>query len=124
MGSMIKVNDTLQISTAQGFPAALLDIEVHRASPIVFSAVEGMLFSFSGKEGARLYHPAPTRCFLVQNIGGKWLYWGKVIIVEQTIRGEGELSTSGKFRIIELYDPLYQELLTRRECPEGKSYFS
>jgi hypothetical protein len=124
MGSLIEFNDTLQISVEQGFPSELLSLEAHRRRPFTAADFEGKVFSFYGKEGARIFHPAPTRCFLVQNIGGKWLYWGKILMVEQTIFSAGnEQTTSGKFRIIEIYEPAYQEQVTKRESPEGKSYF-
>ena len=46
-------------------------------------------------------------------------------IFEQTKKGETEETQkmSGKFRIIKIYDPEYQELKTRNESPEGLSYF-
>ncbi|MFH1188976.1 MAG: hypothetical protein V1652_04000 [bacterium] len=68
---------------------------------------------------------SPTRCFLVQNINGKWLYWGKVLIIEQTIQGNSKEThtTSGKYKIIEIYDPEYQVQITKHESPDGLSYF-
>ena len=44
------------------------------------------------------------------------------MIIEQTINSETN-STSGKFKIIEIYNPTYQEEITKHECPEGKNYF-
>jgi hypothetical protein len=125
MGSLIEFNDTLQITAEQGFPENILNLERHRKKPIALKEVVNKIFSFHGKEGARLFHPAPTRCFLVQNIGGKWLYWGKILVVEQTIKGETKekQTTSGKYKIIEVYEPRYQEQVTKRESPKGKSYF-
>jgi hypothetical protein len=124
MGSCIELNDTLQITTEQGFPADLLNLEKHWKEPIKASDFEGNVFEFRNKPGARLYHTPPCRCFLVHNIGGKWLYWGKALVIEQTISGEGKGQvTSGKFRIIEIYDPEYQKQITKNETDEGKSYF-
>ncbi len=120
MGSFIELNDTLQITTEQGFPAELLDLEKHRKNPI---KVPDKIFEFFNKPKARIYHQAPVRCFLVHNIDGKWLYWGKIVVIEQTIKGEDEKTTSGKYRIIQIYDPEYQELVTQNESPEGLSYF-
>lgn len=71
----------------------------------------------------RLYHPAPTRVFLVHNIDGKWLYWGHVEIIEQTIHADTK-TTSGKFKIIKIYDAGYQEQINRNEVSKGKEYFS
>ena len=122
MGSFIEMNDTLQITTEQGFPADVLDVEKHKKHPIKLEAVQDKIFSFKNKPNPRIYDTPPTRCFLVHNIDGKWLYWGHVHIVEQTIDGEKN-TTSGKFRIIKLFDPEYQFLFTKNESPEGKSYF-
>lgn len=63
--------------------------------------------------------------FLVHNIKGKWLYWGKVLVIEQAVHGDKKENhtTSGKYIITEIYDPVYQEQITKHESPEGKSYF-
>lgn len=125
MGSYQELNDTLQITTEQGFPVHEINLERHRQEPLTADDFAGRIFEFRNKQGARRYHTPPTRNFLVQNIGGKWLYWGKILVVSQTVEGETKetLTTSGKFRIIEIYDPLYQEQITRHESPEGLSYF-
>ena len=115
MGSKFIHNDTLQITSEQGFPE-ILNLEKHKENPIT-NITE--IFSFK-KPKSRIYHVPPTRVFLVHNIGGKWLYWGKILIIEQTIT---EHETTGKFKIIEIYDPEYQEMITKHECPEGLSYF-
>ena len=124
MGSYVELNDTLQITTEQGFPADILDLKKHRRRPITAAQLEERVFEFHDKPGARVFHPAPNRNFLVHNINGKWLYWGKIIMIEQTIKGEtiGTQTTSGKYKIIEIYDPVYQEQTTRHECPKGLSY--
>lgn len=125
MGSYIELNDTLQITTEQGFPEVVLNLEKHRSSPIKLENVEGQIFEFHNKPNARIFHLPPTRCFLVHNINGKWLYWGKILMLEQTINSSNKdaQTTSGKYKIIEIYDPEYQEQITRHETPEGKSYF-
>ena len=128
MGSFVELNDTLQITAEQGFPVAELDLQKHRKKPYKAGDFKDRIFEFHGKQGARIYHPAPNRCFLVHNIGGKWLYWGKIEMLEQTIQSEvksGMLqqTTSGKYRIIEIYPPKYQEEITLHESPQGKSFF-
>ena len=125
MGSNIELNDTLQITTEQGFPSGVLDLEKHKSNPITLDDVKDKTFEFHDKSGARIYHTHPTRCFLVHNIDGKWLFWGKIIMLEQTIKGEKQetQTTSGKYKIIEIYEPEYQEQITKHESPEGKSYF-
>jgi hypothetical protein len=132
MGSFIEINDTLQITQEQGFPSSILDLNKHLQHPILLSEVEGLIFSFHKKERARLFHLDPVRVFLVQNINNKWLFWGKALIVSQIITKkleidgswkEGNWETSGSYKIIEIYEPVYQELFTRRESISGKSYF-
>ena len=131
MGSQLEINDTLQITAEQGFPADVLVLEKHQQAPISFSAVEGKVYSFKDKPGVRIFQTDPVRVYLVQNLGGRWLFWGHAFIQEQTIRKKipvdgpwaGEWVTSGSFVISALYEPAYQEEFTRRESPPGLSYF-
>ena len=121
MGSFIELNDTLQITTEQGFPKELT-LEKHRSRQLSANDFKGRIFEFRNKQDMRIFHPAPTRVFLVHNINGKWLYWGHVNIIEQTIDAEKK-TTSGKFKIVKIYDPVYQEQISRNEVSVGKSYF-
>ncbi len=136
MGSIIELNDTLVITSFQGFPVDRLNLERHQREPITledkFEVVEGPLplkskklkdleFEFY-KEGIRHYHQSPTRCFLVHNIDDLWVYWGHILVTEQTIRIRSN-ETFGKFQITKIYDRGYQKLATINESPEGKSYF-
>jgi hypothetical protein len=131
MGTGIELNDTLQLSNAQGFPADVLNLERHRSNPIKLEDVCERTFEFANKDGARVFHLDPVRVYLVQNLNGKWLFWGHVMIQSQSISkasGNGSPSasswvTSGTYKIVDLYDPEYQEAFTRRESPPGKSYF-
>ncbi|MFA7245280.1 MAG: hypothetical protein WC070_03835 [Candidatus Magasanikbacteria bacterium] len=125
MGGFIELNDTLQITNEQGFPADILNLQKHQEKPIQLSEVQNKIFEFKDKPNARIFHPAPNRCFLVHNIDGKWIYWGKIIMVEQTIQGENKetQTTSGKYKIIEIYDPEYQMQITKHETSKGLSYF-
>lgn len=132
MGSFIEVNDTLQITVAQGFPADVLDLAKHEKSPVSLSAVAEQVFSFCGKTNPRIFHLDPVRVYLVENRDGKWIFWGKAAVQSQTITKKLDAAgawipdaweTSGTFKIIELYEPDYQRLFTRRESPLGKSFF-
>lgn len=132
MGSYIEINDTLQLTTEQGFPAHLLDIERHRKKPVTIDAVKDRIFKFKDKPSARIFQLDPVRVFYVHNIGGKWLFWGHVFIQSQTIykkldaKGnwkEGDWLTSGTYRIDTLYDPQFQEVFTLREAPADRNYF-
>lgn len=120
MGSPIEINDTLKISKERGFPKELNLEEYVRNPELSSEKVAGKQFSF-WNEGERLYHRSPTRVFLVEEIEGKWLYWGHARIKEQTIK---ENRTEGLFEIIKLYSPEYQKLATNNESPKGKSYFA
>lgn len=122
MGSYVELNDTLQITRAQGFPREL-SLERHLKRPYAAAQFRGRVFSFKNKPGARIYHVAPTPCHLVENREGKWLYWGKVHVIEQTIHAGKRPTTSGKFKIVAVYEPRYQELLTRNHTDKGKSWF-
>lgn len=132
MGTNVELNDTLLITEAQGFPAELLNRENHVLRPVAPKQLEGETFKFADKDGPRIFHLDPVRVYLVQNIDGKWLFWGKAFVVSQTIEkklgpnGEwkpGDWVTSGKYKIVEVFEPEYQESFSRRESPPGKSFF-
>lgn len=121
MGSYIEINDTLQLTTEQGFPKELV-LEKHLKNPFKTSDFRGRAFSFKNKPNVRLFHPAPNRVFLVHNINGKWLYWGHCHIIEQTINAKNK-TTSGKFIITKVYTPEHQRSMSRYEVDPGKEYF-
>jgi len=100
---MIELNDTLQITKEQGFPEEL-DYEKHKIKPFVSSDFEGKIFEFKDKPKIRVYQTPPVRNFLVQNINGKWLYWG-LIHVTEVVQDKINRITSGKFKIIHIYSP-------------------
>jgi hypothetical protein len=103
MGSFIEINDTLQISKEQGFPNEL-DFEKHKVKPFTANDFAGKIFEFQNKPNIRIYHAPPVRTFLVENIDGKWLYWGLVHILEVRHDLENK-TTSGKYKIITIYPP-------------------
>lgn len=103
MGSYIEMNDTLQITKEQGFPV-VLDYEKHKLKNFLPSDFKGEIFEFKNKPSIRIYHRPPVRNFLVENINGKWLYWGLVHILEVNHDYINE-TTSGKFEIIHIYSP-------------------
>ncbi len=119
MGSPIEFNDTLKIARTRGFPQEL-NLEAHIKDPAAAQKLIDKTFAF-WNPGQRIYHRPPVRVFLVEEtVGRGWLYWGHVHIVRQTmISGK----TSGAFKIVKVYDPEYQRLVTMNEAPEGKSYF-
>ncbi len=124
MGGYIETNDTLQITEEQGFPVEILNLEKHQKNPITLDDVKDKIFEFHDKPNARIFHTTPCRNFLVQNINGKWLYWGKILMLEQTIKSDGEKhTTSGKYKIIAIYASEYQKQITMNETDPGKSYF-
>lgn len=120
MGSFIELNDTLQITTKQGFPKTLV-LKTHLKKPFKTKDFKEKIFKFKDKPNMRIYHPAPTRCFLVHNIDGKWLYWGHCLIIEQTIDAKAK-TTSGKFKIIKIYTPEHQKNMSTYEVNPGKEF--
>lgn len=120
MGSHIELNDTLQITTEQGFPAELT-LEQHLKKPFTADDFKGRIFQFT-KPGIRIYHAAPIRVLLVHNINGKWLYWGHALIIEQTINAQAK-TTSGQFIITSIYPPDHQKSMSIHEVDPGKEYF-
>ena len=131
MGTGIELNDTLQLSDAQGFPADVLNLESHRSKPMKVEDLAGRIFEFANKDGARVFHLDPVRVYLVQNVDGKWIFWGRALIQSQSITKASEPGasstsswvTSGTYKIVDIYDPDYQETFTKRESPQGKSFF-
>ena len=103
MGSIITTNDTLQLTREQGFPAAL-DLETHLKTPYKTKDFDGKVFEFKDKPSVRVYQAPPVRNFLVENKGGKWIYWGLVHVLA-VIHNYESKTTSGKFKIIYLYTP-------------------
>ncbi len=63
-----------------------------------------MVFEFHDKEKIRAYQQPPVRNFLVENLNGKWLYWGLCYITEVKHDYENGV-TSGKYKIVRLNSP-------------------
>lgn len=103
MGSFIEMNDTLQITSEQGFPSEL-DYEKHINKPYTADQFNGKVFEFKDKPKIRNYQLPPVRNFLVQNIDGKWLYWGLIRVIEVN-HNTVDQTTSGKFEITHIYTP-------------------
>lgn len=103
MGSFIEINDTLQVSDEQGFPKAL-NFGKHKIKPFEADNFKNKIFEFKNKPKIRIYKLPPVRNFLVQNIDGKWLYWGLIHILEVQ-HNNIKQTTSGKFKIIYIYTP-------------------
>ena len=118
MGSIIEINDTLKIAKERGFPHEL-KLEDHVENPENSRQFIGSEFIFWNKD-ERLYHRPPARVFLVEEIDGKWLYWGNALVLEQTIKNG---KTEGRYEITKIYQPEFQKQITIEESPQGKSYF-
>lgn len=103
MGSIIEINDTLQISREQGFPTEL-DYETHKRNPYLLEQFIDRTFEFKDKPAIRVYQVPPVRNFLVENRAGKWIYWGLIHITE-IVHDYESRTTSGKFKIIYLNTP-------------------
>jgi len=137
VGSILEINDSLQLTTGQGFPVGIFNLERHRANPITLDEVGDCLFSFQGKPGPRFFHLDPVRVFWFHNLEGRWLAWGHVVIQEQTISRNPAASshgsainvsdpaqwvTSGTYRVAQVYDPEYQRAFTRNDLPAELAY--
>lgn len=123
MGSIVELNDTLQITAEQGFPG-VLDLEAHLRQPIDLAVVEGKVFEFSGKASIRNYQQTPVRVFLVQNIGDKWVYWGLVQVLE-ILHDYVAKTTSGKYEIIRIYSPdEMKQMFALTDGRPGMDYFA
>lgn len=103
MGSTTRVNDTLQITAAQGFPA-VLDLARQLESPLSASRFGGQTFSFQDKEGVRNFQQPPVLNFLVENRDGKHIYWRLIAMLNVTHDYLANV-TSGTYRIDTLYTP-------------------
>ena len=100
---MIEINDTLQITKEQGFPKEL-DIKEHLRNPFTAEMFKDQIFEFKNKKSIRVYKTPPVRNFLVENIDGKWLYWGLIHMLE--IKHDYiNNTTSGKCKIIYINKP-------------------
>lgn len=103
MGSFVELNDTLQLTSDQGFPTQL-NLEQHLKTPYTLKKFEGKIFEFKNKPDIRMYKAPPVRNFFVENRGGKWIYWGLVHIIEIT-NDYVNKTTSGKYKIIRINTP-------------------
>jgi hypothetical protein len=103
MGSIIELNDTLQITKDQGFPTEL-NLEQHLKTPFQTKDFIDKEFEFHNKSGIRIYKSPPVRNFLVENINGKWVYWGLIHMIQITHDYKSN-TTSGKYKIIYIYTP-------------------
>lgn len=132
MGSYVEINDTLQLTTEQGFPSEIFDYECHQKTPVTLEDVAGKVFKFENKPSARLFQLDPVRVYYVHNIDGKWLFWGRVLIqtqlIEKKLEADGSWDgeswkTSGTYTILNVYDPEYQKTFTLNEAPDDRNFF-
>lgn len=119
MGSFIEINDTLQLTREQGFPAEL-DLETHLRTPYHVEQFKNRIFAFKDKPAIRLYQIPPVRNFLVENRDSKWIYWGKVHILSISC-DYVNLMTSGTFKIVSLNTP--QEMKTAFKVIDERNEF-
>ncbi len=103
MGSFIEINDTLRITKQQGFPAEL-ELIKHLSEPYIIDAVKDRVFKFYGKSNIRVYKVPPVRNFLVEDVDGRWVYWGLCYILSIEHNYEKQ-ETSGAYKIIRLNTP-------------------
>ncbi len=143
MGSIIDLNDTLEITDAQGFPSDVFDLARHQRDPITIDQVAGRVFTFQGKVKPRVFQLDPVRVFFYHNLpdangNTKWLAWGEVLIQSLHIqknpnsehkgkRNESDPNqwiTGGTYTMLKVYDPEYQRIATDHQTPDGFDYFA
>ena len=117
MGSQIEINDTLQITRAQGFPSELI-LEEHLKNPLRTEDLSEKVFEFKNKRVNPRITSFLWRNFLVENRDGKWIYWGLCHILETTCDYINK-TTSGKFKIIYINTP--QEMKKDHELIDRNS---
>ena len=100
MGSHIELNDTLQITNAQGFPE---NLELNKE------------YSFE-KEKRRFYRLPPARVFLAHNKDGWWDYIGEALITELNILPL-EDKTTGKFKVVKIYSDEHRRVMNENMQP-------
>lgn len=105
MGSTLEFNDTLKLRRGEGFPQAI-------------NLTDEYTFTLKGR---RMFHMAPVRVFLVEEIEGKWNFIGQALISELTINALDD-TTSGRFKLAKLYGRDYAMQLNQHDAPEGKGY--
>lgn len=116
MGSFIEINDTLRINKAQGFPDDL-DISTHLETPYNLTDVEEKIFRFENKPDIRIYQIPPVRNLLVEEVDGKWIYWGlcHILKIEHDYTAK---TTSGTFKVIRINNP--EEMKQAFELTDGR----
>ena len=103
MGAPLILNDTLQITKAQGFPN---NLELNKE------------YAFK-KDGRRLYRLPPIRVFLAHNKDRIWDYRGEAFITELTILPMEE-KTVGKFKVVKIYSEDQRKVLNDNMQPPKK----
>lgn len=100
MGAILIMNDTLQITDAQGFPEKLeLDKEYHFE-----------------KNKVRFFRLPPVRVFLAHNKGDVWDYRGEALITELNMFPL-ESKTTGKFKIVKIYSDEHRKVMNENMQP-------
>lgn len=122
MGSYVEINDTLQITKEQGFPKKL-DWKQHIVKPYDAEQFKDKVFEFKNKPNIRNYHMPPVRNFLVENVNGKWIYWGLVHVLEVN-HDYINKTTSGKFKITYINSPEEMKLAHNIIDRNSETYFN
>lgn len=101
MGTHFKFNDTIKLPRER-MPKAL---------------TVGGEFAFE-LDGARIFHLAPTRAYLVESVDGKWNHLGQVEVLRFTVDAETD-KTTGVYRVKALHPPEIRSLLNKIDTPAG-----
>lgn len=125
----LEFHDCLTLNIRNGFPRKTLNWFNYLRTPVDASSVVGRKFDFDNLERPRVYPPSPKSIPWCQEIHGRWLPWGFVEIIHQSISKKCDdhreyWSTSGIYRIVELFSPNEIRLASQRELPPGLSFLA
>ncbi len=107
MGSMVKMNAILKLTTEAGMPASL---------------VVGTRHKFFLK-GERIFQFHPVWVTLVHEIAGRWKFVGQAHVMKQTIDSEFHITT-GEFIVTRVFPDEIAKIISDYEAPDGESYFT
>lgn len=106
MGSIVKMNAILKLTTEAGMPKEL-------------KLGERYQFRLAGE---RIFQFHPVWVTLVHEINGKWKFVGQAHIMKQTIDSE-EHTTTGEFLVTRIFPEDAAEIISIYEAPDEESYY-
>lgn len=106
MGSTIKMNAILKLTSEAGMPETL---------------IVGSRHHFQLK-GERIFQFHPVWVTLVHEIDGKWKFVGQAHVVKQTIDAEQHI-TVGEFVVTRVFSDEVARVISVYESPDNESFY-